>query len=240
MKRNQMHLLLGLLLCLATVQTAFSFYNPCTGRWLNRDPIEEKGGKSLYAFIGNVPTITADMDGRIRIETLHGNAYADRGCGAWLFHFDYFLDKDAATDGYLVQEVRTWDEWDECGFFTVHHRVKYRKFWEILPAYIPKGWSATVPINGDTSRRFELPHTTGGRWVTTEAKWFSTRTTGLLEWGRCNELSSHCVELEPSWWKGEPANGEAVASRSVSANWSCCCDRRLWWSVVTVAPPPRR
>ena len=29
------------------------FYSPETGRWLNRDPIEEDGGLNLYGFIGN-------------------------------------------------------------------------------------------------------------------------------------------------------------------------------------------
>ncbi|MBC7369298.1 MAG: RHS repeat-associated core domain-containing protein [Undibacterium sp.] len=29
------------------------YYNPTLGRWLGRDPIEEKGGLHLYAFIGN-------------------------------------------------------------------------------------------------------------------------------------------------------------------------------------------
>jgi RHS repeat-associated protein len=31
----------------------FRYYNPETGRWLNRDPIEEKGGLNLYSFVRN-------------------------------------------------------------------------------------------------------------------------------------------------------------------------------------------
>jgi RHS repeat-associated protein len=31
------------------------YYNPSTGRWLSRDPIEEEGGYNLYAFVGNAP-----------------------------------------------------------------------------------------------------------------------------------------------------------------------------------------
>jgi RHS repeat-associated protein len=33
----------------------FRYYNPATGRWLSRDPIEEKGGLNLYAFCRNGP-----------------------------------------------------------------------------------------------------------------------------------------------------------------------------------------
>jgi RHS repeat-associated protein len=29
------------------------YYNPSTGRWLNRDPIGERGGKNLYGFVAN-------------------------------------------------------------------------------------------------------------------------------------------------------------------------------------------
>ena len=32
----------------------YRFYNPSLGRWLSRDPIEEKGGVNLYGFVGNV------------------------------------------------------------------------------------------------------------------------------------------------------------------------------------------
>ncbi|MCH8541890.1 MAG: RHS repeat-associated core domain-containing protein [Opitutales bacterium] len=31
----------------------FRYYDPETGRWPNRDPIEEEGGLNLYGFVGN-------------------------------------------------------------------------------------------------------------------------------------------------------------------------------------------
>ena len=31
----------------------YRFYDPVTGRWLSRDPIEESGGLNLYGFVGN-------------------------------------------------------------------------------------------------------------------------------------------------------------------------------------------
>ena len=31
----------------------YRYYDPVTGRWLNRDPIQERGGINLYAFVGN-------------------------------------------------------------------------------------------------------------------------------------------------------------------------------------------
>jgi hypothetical protein len=43
---------------------AQAFYNPSTGRWLSRDPIEEKGGYNLHAFLGEDPINRVDTDGR--------------------------------------------------------------------------------------------------------------------------------------------------------------------------------
>ena len=39
------------------------FYSPDLGRWLNRDPIEERGGENLYAFCGNAPSQNFDLQG---------------------------------------------------------------------------------------------------------------------------------------------------------------------------------
>jgi len=41
----------------------FRYYSPETGRWLNRDPIEEEGGLNLYGFIGNGPVNAWDYLG---------------------------------------------------------------------------------------------------------------------------------------------------------------------------------
>ena len=38
-------------------------YNPTTGRWLNRDPIEERGGANLYGFVGNDSVCAVDVRG---------------------------------------------------------------------------------------------------------------------------------------------------------------------------------
>jgi hypothetical protein len=46
---------------------AFSYYNASTGRWLSRDPISEKGGRNVYAFVANQPA------GRIDLLGLFGN-----------------------------------------------------------------------------------------------------------------------------------------------------------------------
>ncbi|NJO21424.1 MAG: hypothetical protein HC838_17205 [Spirulinaceae cyanobacterium RM2_2_10] len=35
------------------VVSAQAFYNPESGRWLNRDPIEEQGGNNLYISVNN-------------------------------------------------------------------------------------------------------------------------------------------------------------------------------------------
>jgi uncharacterized protein RhaS with RHS repeats len=37
-----------------------AFYDPSTGRWFGRDPIQEKGGLNLYGFVGNTPVSSID------------------------------------------------------------------------------------------------------------------------------------------------------------------------------------
>ncbi len=42
----------------------YRYYNPVTGTWPNRDPIEEMGGMNVYAFVGNYPIGSVDVLGR--------------------------------------------------------------------------------------------------------------------------------------------------------------------------------
>ena len=49
----------------ALVYYNYRYYNPRDGRWINRDPIAEKGGWNLYAFLGNS---TQDKVDRLGLE----------------------------------------------------------------------------------------------------------------------------------------------------------------------------
>jgi RHS repeat-associated protein len=35
------------------VYYGYRYYNPSTGRWVNRDPVAEQGGKNLYGYLGD-------------------------------------------------------------------------------------------------------------------------------------------------------------------------------------------
>jgi RHS repeat-associated protein len=41
----------------------YRYYNPSTGRWLSRDPIEERGGRNLCSFVSNLPVNSWDLLG---------------------------------------------------------------------------------------------------------------------------------------------------------------------------------
>jgi uncharacterized protein RhaS with RHS repeats len=61
----------------------FRYYNPNTGRWPNRDPIGEKGGKNLYGMVGNDPVNKIDFLGLKKCEVVllvgHSNVVRDEG-----------------------------------------------------------------------------------------------------------------------------------------------------------------
>ena len=52
---------------LGLVYYNYRHYSPSDGRWLSRDPIEEEGGRNLYAFIGNNPIFFVEYRGNIAI-----------------------------------------------------------------------------------------------------------------------------------------------------------------------------
>ena len=44
----------------------YRYYDPVTGRWPSRDPIEEEGGVNLYGFVGNDGINSFDLLGYIK------------------------------------------------------------------------------------------------------------------------------------------------------------------------------
>ncbi len=58
-------LVLSAIIFLCAQEKASAFYSPDTGRWLNRDPIQEAGGINLYQSFGNSPNNVGDIDGLV-------------------------------------------------------------------------------------------------------------------------------------------------------------------------------
>jgi len=52
---------------LFATHSAQAFYNPSTGRWLSRDPIEEEGGINQYHFVANNPANAYDFFGLLDV-----------------------------------------------------------------------------------------------------------------------------------------------------------------------------
>ena len=59
-RRCMLTTVLGLMVLAFAVDAASAYYNPRAGRFLNRDPIAEDGGKHLYAFVKNDPINAID------------------------------------------------------------------------------------------------------------------------------------------------------------------------------------
>jgi RHS repeat-associated protein len=72
------------------------YYNPSTGRWINRDPIEEFGGFNLYAFVSNRPLSSFDSLGlsTYREVAVRGSYVVTKRLTA----------KDALNHGLVVKE----------------------------------------------------------------------------------------------------------------------------------------
>ena len=51
----------------ALVYYNFRHYSPDLGRWLSRDPIEEQGGRNLYAFVKNNPILFVEYRGGLAV-----------------------------------------------------------------------------------------------------------------------------------------------------------------------------
>jgi RHS repeat-associated protein len=46
----------------------YRYYNPATGRWLSRDPMEEDGGENLYCSVRNQTTTSIDLLGLLQVQ----------------------------------------------------------------------------------------------------------------------------------------------------------------------------
>jgi RHS repeat-associated protein len=83
----------------------YRFYNPSTGMWPNRDPIEEAGGINLYAFNHNSPLNFIDLNGNSSAASTLWGLFGD--CAKTLLgkSIAKYMDK-ATTCNELLNRIR--------------------------------------------------------------------------------------------------------------------------------------
>jgi len=123
----------------------YRYYDPATGRWPSRDPIEERGGVNLYGFVGNDGPNRWDLLG-LEVEVVHGSdvfEIGDPGDGSV---------GTTAVKGNISYEISP--EGDECC-------VRLKKIeWYIRVIYMDnamlegKGWETDLSKFADYFSRF--------------------------------------------------------------------------------------
>jgi RHS repeat-associated protein len=66
----------------------YRYYDPKTGRWPSRDPIEEAGGVNLYGFVRNDAILTVDAFGLRPPDGGDGRKAADMACKTAMAHYN--------------------------------------------------------------------------------------------------------------------------------------------------------
>jgi hypothetical protein len=95
------------LLWLCSLQPASCFYNPSSGKWLSRDPIEERGGKNVSGFVRNDPIKSVDVCGRWRLVMESIDApHETTSCGGAESHVRFRMDFAAGKNGWLIQHLK--------------------------------------------------------------------------------------------------------------------------------------
>jgi RHS repeat-associated protein len=198
----------------------YRYYKPSTGTWPSRDPIQESGGKNLYAFVANRPIMFTDRCGELTIKS-DGQGEI-RNCGEHKQRFDYFFDSGHSVSGYLVQKVTVTTDWYFlcCSFVHTH---KVDTFYE-FGATGPTDPDDKPPISfahdddADPSR----PFTKGTISASAEARWFPIDVTGTLH-GVSNQYNDgpNTFTGTPTWWD-QYDKSEAPATRTLTVTWSCC------------------
>lgn len=91
-------------------QRGFRYYSSNLGRWLSRDPIEEKGGANLHIFLGNDGVNNWDILGREWIEDPNDRLMKSRRIRYWSTNPSDTIE-DLKRKGYARLSSLEWVEW---------------------------------------------------------------------------------------------------------------------------------
>jgi len=225
----------------------YRFYKPSTGTWSSRDPIEEHGGKNIYAFVQNNPVGHIDVLGQhINVH----NHTTDVGCEKYRVERVILDDTHYGIPSYLIQQitlsVKIYSYFAGALFQSYSYSDQY---WEAFgPFYDPNETIGAPDIWFWDPGSSDAGNSLGSITEIGVVKLFSLGTTGYLgtvgqpgpiEWVPPADPSSGEVpstKHEPSWWnRPDKPPLDGPTSSSATLIWNCSCSASSYQLLLT--PP---
>ena len=217
----------------------YRYYNPSTGRWLNRDPVEENGGKNLYVFVQDNPINSFDRIGLITVRLVNAQKLYN---GGFDVKWNFILDSPAPKEGgYIVQHVKYLDSIVSLGGQQIPPTTDdYYELWDVdakcnfgHPPILPK---PPFTIYDWTDNAYAVPHGseagTGERDQSGVIKFFLKSNAainvsdfivggvpGSFDKPRSGGLKS-TRKPQPWFDTTPPDDGEAIGNRDVHVTWT--------------------
>lgn len=233
MKTNypKLFVLCLVLFTLACVSSVSALYNPTAGRWLSRDPIEERSGPPLQCFVNNSPISGWDIDGRLVFglnPLIRPNPEIYR-CGGFKEVWAAIYQGLPNCRGYSVLKLTITGDIYDCQ--SRRKGVDVPTFWERTPLFTNSP-NSTVTSTSDTQAQPSRFRRYGTVRIEGEFRFYCESQTGDLSGWKANESLSidgtliptqPMTTTEPTFWQTQSAEG--VATFSIFSEWDCCfCD----------------
>jgi RHS repeat-associated protein len=222
----------------------YRYLSTVTGRWQNRDPIEEDGGFGVYSAVRNDPVSYIDALGlSSQLSYIYERgSYQNDGCGRFSFAVLWQLTPPSMPGGHIVQRVNARIVVKDCAGRTIKSdRYVFREAWEVKSAQGPFG----LPILRRNQIKFDGRDiwrngcggtgTRGFVVVSATAQYLEGLTQLPSDWvaGNThprvvpkNPIPSTPLTTRPL--SGAPSN---QVKRSFAYSWDCCCGRERQFNV---------
>jgi RHS repeat-associated protein len=200
------------------------YLHPNLGRWITRDPIENKDGMNLYAYINNNSINGVDYYGLEKIT--HESGPGKSACGSWKNVWKIYPQVTGTF--WIVQRVSGNYSAKDCDGKNIH---------EYPPDWM-EAWKVTVPKPGyfkDDDVFSGISNSSGNANTNVSSAIYPDKppySIDIPKWtysGSYPISGAYQTNNPPTWW-GKGSLGTATRSTSSTR---CCCPKSKNFSTVT-------
>jgi RHS repeat-associated protein len=131
----------------------YRYYDPSTGRWPNRDPLEEDGGLNIYAVAGNAPVNALDILGQF-VKSINATRLSPKKIKVNIvFRVHWATTCAAGKDASKLRNLKTQKQFDKTAAKiwsgTFSHRKGFLGLGKIMTYEVSTTFQSTYEDAGD-------------------------------------------------------------------------------------------